>query len=440
VTAGHTHRTHGARGGSFTAHALRAGVVLFGLMEAITGLRGTRAIVIFAGVLVVSVLAGRIVELLGRSWAQKRKIRVALIGSHLVAQRLVRDLERCSSRYVCVGRIAAPGEMTESEPALAELGDLRHTLIARDIRLLIRSPTAPERQVVDELVSGCLDLHVQLVELSSFYEEVFGFVAISEMNAVWFEYLVDPSYRGPNRLAKRAIDLIGATLLGVPALVLCCILVPLIRRDGDPAVFHQTRIGEAGKPFTLYKLRTMRPESGAGAQWAAIDDPRVTPLGAFLRRTHLDELPQLLNVLHGEMSLVGPRPEQPGVVERLEQAVPFYQRRHLIRPGISGWAQIRCGYARSDSGSLLKHSHDLYYLKNRSIALDLMILAITARLILAGAIRRTEAVARRVSSFEPLPLARQATPDAAPAANTGGGDSNLIRPRDDAVDLRANAH
>ena len=117
----------------------------------------------------------------------------------------------------------------------------------------------------------------------------------------------------------------------------------------------------------------MRPSSGSDAQWAAIDDPRVTPAGRLLRCTHVDELPQLLNVLRGEMSLVGPRPEQPAVVERLERDVPFYQRRHLIRPGITGWAQIRCGYARSESGSMWKHCHDLYYLKHRSIRIDLWI-------------------------------------------------------------------
>jgi lipopolysaccharide/colanic/teichoic acid biosynthesis glycosyltransferase len=125
------------------------------------------------------------------------------------------------------------------------------------------------------------------------------------------------------------------------------------------------------------KLRTMRVGADATAQWAEPEDPRITRVGAFLRRTHLDELPQLVNVLRGEMSLVGPRPEQPEFVERLERALPFYQRRHLMRPGITGWAQIRCGYAGSDIGSAWKLCHDLYYAKHRSVGLDLLILGET---------------------------------------------------------------
>ena len=140
----------------------------------------------------------------------------------------------------------------------------------------------------------------------------------------------------------------------------------LIRRDGGPALFAQVRIGEGGQRFRLHKLRTMRVGADASAQWACPDDPRITRIGAWLRRTHLDELPQLVNVLRGEMSLVGPRPEQPEFVDRLEQILPFYQRRHLMRPGITGWAQVRCGYAGSDVGSAWKLCHDLYYAKHRS--------------------------------------------------------------------------
>jgi lipopolysaccharide/colanic/teichoic acid biosynthesis glycosyltransferase len=155
------------------------------------------------------------------------------------------------------------------------------------------------------------------------------------------------------------------------------VLVLLIRRDGGPALFAQVRIGEGGHRFRLHKLRTMRVGSDASAQWACPDDPRITRIGAWLRRTHLDELPQLVNVLRGEMSLVGPRPEQPEFVDRLEQILPFYQRRHLMRPGITGWAQVRCGYAGSDVGSAWKLCHDLYYAKHRSAGVDLLILGET---------------------------------------------------------------
>jgi lipopolysaccharide/colanic/teichoic acid biosynthesis glycosyltransferase len=121
----------------------------------------------------------------------------------------------------------------------------------------------------------------------------------------------------------------------------------------------------------------MEVGADASALWAEPDDPRITRVGAFLRHTHLDELPQLINVLKGEMSLVGPRPEQPEFVDRLERMLPYYQRRHLMRPGITGWAQIRCGYAGSDVGSAWKLCHDLYYAKHRSAGVDFLILCET---------------------------------------------------------------
>jgi exopolysaccharide biosynthesis polyprenyl glycosylphosphotransferase len=321
---------------------------------------------------------------------QRSPTRVALIGDAAVAERLQLDLEHGQRRYNYIGRIAVSAG---DEAALSPLQRLREVVIEHRIELLVLAPSAPREPVFAELVSRCLDLRIKVVELAAVYESAFGYVPISEMNAVWFQYLVDPSWRFPHPLVKRAIDLLGGSLLAIPALPLCALLILLIRRDGAPGTFRQERIGEGGRRFTLYKLRTMLPSSDTRAQWAAINDARVTRLGRFLRSTHFDELPQLLNVLRGEMSLVGPRPEQPPIVEHLEREVPFYQRRHLVCPGITGWAQVRCGYARSDSGSVWKHCHDLYYLKHRSVRLDLRILAETARLILVGAMRRREVVA-----------------------------------------------
>ena len=145
--------------------------------------------------------------------------------------------------------------------------------------------------------------------------------------------------------AKRVLDVAGALVLGLATLPMVAVLALLIRRDGGPVLFDQFRIGEGGRPFRLLKLRTMRQGVESGAQWAQPDDPRVTRIGRFLRRTDPTELPQLVNVLRGDMSLVGPRPEQPGFVVRLEKSLPFYQRRHLVRPGITGWGQIRSGYS-----------------------------------------------------------------------------------------------
>ncbi|MGZ4185033.1 MAG: sugar transferase [Solirubrobacteraceae bacterium] len=403
----------GISGPAVAFTALLLGSATFLILEALTGLRGIGALGLLAGFEVSSAAIGRAFARFKRGRAQQPSVRIAVIGSAAVAERLRSDLGRASRRFELVGRITPPGEDDGSVRPLAELDGLRRAVVEHGIGLLILSSSAPRLLVFDQLVSCCLDLPVKLVELPSFYETVFGYVPISEMNVVWFQYLVDPSFRLPHRFVKRAIDLVGAALLVVPALPLCGILMLVVRRDGGSGIFRQERIGEGGRPFTLYKLRTMRPSGGSDARWAAIDDPRVTPAGRLLRCTHVDELPQLLNVLRGEMSLVGPRPEQPAVVQRLERDVPFYQRRHLIRPGITGWAQIRCGYARSESGSMWKHCHDLYYLKHRSIRIDLWILLVSVRLALLGAVRRTEVTTKSRAPVEATATQTLADQDAA---------------------------
>jgi lipopolysaccharide/colanic/teichoic acid biosynthesis glycosyltransferase len=262
-------------------------------------------------------------------------------------------------------------------PALGPLNRLAAIVVENDIDLLVMGTDAPRLDVFTEVTDSCLGLPVRLVELSSLFEEVFGHVPVGEINASWFQCLADPHARAAAAPLKRLLDIAGACVALILAAPLLPVLVVLIRRDGGPAIFTQVRIGAGGRRFRLYKLRTMRIGTDSSAQWAAPEDPRITRVGGFLRRTHLDELPQLVNVLRGEMSLVGPRPEQPDFVDRLEQALPFYQRRHLIRPGITGWAQIRCGYAGSDIGSAWKLCHDLYYAKHRSTGVDLLILGET---------------------------------------------------------------
>jgi exopolysaccharide biosynthesis polyprenyl glycosylphosphotransferase len=305
--------------------------------------------------------------------------RAAYIGSPEAAERLARALDAVGSqRYVLVGCVtySATGP-TVGAHRLGELGDLARIVVEHDIDLLVMGTDAPRLHVFGEVTETCLGLPVRLVELSSLFEEVFGHVPTAEINASWFQCLADPHTRASASQLKRLVDVGGAVISLALALPLLPIIVLLIRRDGGPALFTQVRIGEGGHPFRLLKLRTMQVGADSSAQWACADDPRMTRVGAWLRRTHLDELPQLVNVLRGDMSLVGPRPEQPQFVDRLEQMLPFYQRRHLMRPGITGWAQIRCGYAGSDIGSAWKLCHDLYYAKHRSAGVDLLILCET---------------------------------------------------------------
>jgi lipopolysaccharide/colanic/teichoic acid biosynthesis glycosyltransferase len=148
-------------------------------------------------------------------------------------------------------------------------------------------------------------------------------------------------------------------------------------------IYRQQRVGLEGQPFTLYKLRSMRQDAEKnGAQWAVTNDPRVTRVGAFIRKTRLDELPQLFNVLKGEMSFVGPRPERPEFVEKLSQKIPYYRERHCVKPGITGWAQLCYPYGASEQDALEKLQYDLYYVKNKTLLFDLVILLQTVEVVL----------------------------------------------------------
>jgi lipopolysaccharide/colanic/teichoic acid biosynthesis glycosyltransferase len=164
------------------------------------------------------------------------------------------------------------------------------------------------------------------------------------------------------------------------------VAIAIALESGFPVIYRQERVGARGRKFMLLKFRSMvrDAEANGEAQWAAVDDARVTRVGRFLRRTRIDELPQLLNVLKGEMSFVGPRPERPCFVEQLTEKIPFYGVRHSLKPGITGWAQVRCSYSDSVEGSARKLQFDLYYVKNHTFVLDLLILLATVRVVLSG--------------------------------------------------------
>ena len=227
----------------------------------------------------------------------------------------------------------------------------------------------------------------KLVGLSEFYEHAFGRVPVESLHPTWFMNVLHLYHRPYTRVAKRAFDIAVATVALLAVSWLLPILWLVVRRTGGagPVVFTQTRLGESGQRFTIYKFRTMRNDAEAtGAMWAAQDDPRITKAGKFMRKTRLDELPQLVNVLKGDMSIVGPRPERPEFVAQLQDAVPFWTRRHLLKPGITGWAQVRRGYTADAEGTADKLSYDLWYLRHRSLVIDLAICVKTFTTILTG--------------------------------------------------------
>ncbi len=226
---------------------------------------------------------------------------------------------------------------------------------------------------------------VRVFDELGFCEQHLGRISLERIDSGWF-IAADGFACGPVRhAAKRLIDIMISLVLLMLTLPLALVAMLAIRLGSSgPVLYRQERVGLHGRPFTLLKFRSMRvnAEAGGHPRWAAQRDARVTRVGAFIRSTRIDELPQLLNVLRGDMSLVGPRPERPHFVEQLAEVIPFYHQRSFVKPGITGWAQVNYPYGASVEDAREKLVYDLFYVKNRSLVLDLLILVATVRVIL----------------------------------------------------------
>lgn len=224
-------------------------------------------------------------------------------------------------------------------------------------------------------------LNVNFYDPASFYENKIGKIHLGSVSNIWALTSVVRHMSPVFTVSKEIVEKLVAVFCGAClSPVLACIALFVKATSRGPILYAQTRIGINGKPFLLYKFRTMKQDAEvSGPQWAKEDDPRVTPVGRLLRASHLDELPQLLNIARGELSFVGPRPERPEFVHELTKVIPFYQLRHIVQPGITGWAQINYPYGASMQDAKEKLQYDLYYLKHRSLALDLSIVLKTIR-------------------------------------------------------------
>jgi lipopolysaccharide/colanic/teichoic acid biosynthesis glycosyltransferase len=311
----------------------------------------------------------------GRRRGAERE-RVFLIGSADVAADLVFELDREPERYArLVGTLPAdeigPGRLAQ------EIGRAAATVIVLD-RLA---------QINEAVVGQVAKLHLtglRVRTLTLFYEEWLGKLPVSELEQVSLLFDIGELHRIRYGRAKRLVDL-GVGAAGAVALAACVPLVfigNLVANRG-PMWFTQPRVGRGGQTFSIIKFRTMRPVAGDG-RWTELDDPRVTSFGRWLRRTHLDELPQVLNILRGDLSIVGPRPEQPRYVEELRHKLPFYELRHLVRPGLTGWAQVKFPYAADEVDAREKLQYEFFYLRRQSISLDVRILVRTLRAVTRG--------------------------------------------------------
>jgi sugar transferase (PEP-CTERM system associated) len=317
--------------------------------------------------------------------------RILMLGTKPAAAALARELtaRRRELGVEVVGFVEAESSRVRTfVPApglLGRVGDIpdivrRHAVDRVVVSLEDARGKLPMNDLLEMKLQG-----VRFDHLATVYEEYTGRIAVENLRPSWL--IFSEGFRKPRgqELAKRTVDLLAAAIglaLGAPLMALVAVAVKLT--SPGPALYHQSRTGRGGRTFTVHKFRTMRTngEAATGPVWASAGDARVTPVGGFLRRTRLDELPQLWNILVGEMSLVGPRPERPEFVHELTRQIPFYGQRHAIKPGLTGWAQVRYSYGASVEDALEKLQYDLFYVKNLSLTLDLFIIFSTIKTVL----------------------------------------------------------
>jgi sugar transferase (PEP-CTERM system associated) len=350
-----------------------------------------RGVFLIAAILVMAIVVG---WRLSFEWLNGRvgpREKLLLVGTSPAAVDLARELydHRQELGVEIAGFIdpdpAKVGTSLFNPGVVGTFDDIPRIVRAHGVdRVVVSLGEARGTLPMDKLLEMKLE-GVAFDHLASVYEEYTGKIAVENLRPSWL--IFSDGFRKSRFLGtvKRAMDIVCASLGLVLAAPLMLIAAVAVRYTSPgPVLYHQTRVGKNGHVFTVHKFRSMRQdaEAATGPVWASKSgDPRVTPIGAFLRRSRLDEVPQLWNVLKGDMSFVGPRPERPEFVEELTKQIRFYGQRHIVRPGITGWAQVRYTYGATTEDALQKLQYDLYYIKNLSIALDLFIIFETVKTV-----------------------------------------------------------
>jgi exopolysaccharide biosynthesis polyprenyl glycosylphosphotransferase len=367
-------RTAADLGATFRAMLTALGFSFVGLLGVflIVPYRITRpTLLLWLPLAAVTVFSGRLVyrRVFGSSYFAGR---VALVISRDALEKVWPEVSRQLSGLYRVAGVIDPGRHDTGQR-------LREAITSRGVDQLV---LGVRDDVSRELFRSLLDCHergITVRSMADLYEELTGRMLLDQLGHTWLMSL--PMRGETSRLYaifKRAVDVIAAVL----ALALLGILLPVIAAaikvgDRGPVFHRQRRVGKYGHVFTLSKLRTMRVSADETLEWTAPSDQRITRVGRVLRRLHIDELPQAWAIMRGDMSLIGPRPEQPHYVEGLREQIDFYNSRLTVRPGLTGWAQVNYGYGSGVDGARVKLSYDLYYVKHQSVSLDLLILART---------------------------------------------------------------
>jgi sugar transferase (PEP-CTERM system associated) len=318
--------------------------------------------------------------------------RVLILGTDNQAVELAREvLHRREAGFEVVGFIgndrALVGKSLINPRVVGVTDELEELVSAYSIdRVIVALADRRGKMPLDPLLNIKWRNEVIVEDWAPFYEGLTGKVSTERLQPSHLIFAANMqslrTYRRVRRLADLTIATIGF-LLTSPLMLLTAIAIKL--ESKGPIFYTQERVGLHNRPFRIIKFRSMHTDAEKnGAVWASKNDPRVTRIGKFIRKTRIDELPQFINVLRGEMSMVGPRPERPQFVEQLEQLIPYYSQRHLVRPGVTGWAQVRYPYGASVDDAKMKHQYDLYYIKNQSPLLDVVVLLETLRVVFFG--------------------------------------------------------
>ncbi len=332
----------------------------------------------------------------GVAWAVRQYVgtrRVLIVGTGPDAQQVWSDLragEQWSS-YEVVGFVPTAEQVSAVVPRDgATVFDGRRRLVdlvrehrINEIIVAVREQRGggvPMEQLLDCRIGG-----IPIMDLAAFYERAKAEVPVDSLKASWLVYGDGFVQGGLRQASKRVFDVVSSSVLLILAAPVMLLTAVVIRLDSPgPVLYRQERVGLGGRSFQCIKFRSMRTdaEKDGVARWATKNDSRITRVGAFIRKTRIDELPQLFSVLAGEMSMVGPRPERPSFVAQLREQIPYYDLRHTVKPGLTGWAQVRYAYGASLEDARKKHQFDLYYVKNNSVLLDLQVLIETVSVVL----------------------------------------------------------
>jgi sugar transferase (PEP-CTERM system associated) len=314
--------------------------------------------------------------------------KVLVVGKGNLARIMERIILLKQANYVFTGYYDVSINKGETTEALiqTQCSGLMKYVKKEKINKLVMAVTERRGAFPLQELLGCKFAGVEIVDAPSFYEDIMGKLLIENITPGWFIFSDGFKLDKERKFIKRLADIICSILgliLSLPLFPFIAVLI-MVESKG-PIFYRQTRMGESEKNFQLIKFRTMKQDAETnGAVWAQKNDCRVTRIGKILRKTRLDELPQFINVLSGDMSFIGPRPERPEFVEKLKKTIPYYGYRHFVKPGITGWAQIKYPYGASEEDALEKLRYDLYYIKKLSPRLDLVIIIDTIKVVLFG--------------------------------------------------------